>query len=73
MYLWRKDMMQDYNQQVEYMRSPEWDEIYSEKIRRWATLCHTNSTSSSQLVLKLTTSAAPASIVDGIPNKSVRR
>ena len=36
MYLWRKDMMQDYKQQVEYMRSPEWDEIYSEKIRRWA-------------------------------------
>ncbi|CAL5224336.1 g7008 [Coccomyxa viridis] len=35
MYLWRKDMMQDYKQQVEYMRSPEWDEIYSEKIRRY--------------------------------------
>lgn len=33
-YLWRKDMMQDYKQQVEYMRSPAWDEIYSEKIER---------------------------------------
>ena len=36
MYLWRKDMMQDYQEQVQYMRSLEWDEIYSEKIRRWA-------------------------------------
>ena len=34
-YLWRKDMMVDYRKQVEYMRSPEWDQIFSEKIRRW--------------------------------------
>ena len=33
-YLWRKDLMQDYKRQVEYMRSPEWDEVFSEKIRR---------------------------------------
>ena len=33
-YLWRKDMMQDYQQQVEYMRSPAWDKTFSEKIQR---------------------------------------
>ena len=33
-YLWRKDLMQDYQRQVAYMRSPEWDEAFSEKIRR---------------------------------------
>jgi hypothetical protein len=33
-YLWRKDLMVDYRRQVEYMRSPEWRQIHSEKIHR---------------------------------------
>ena len=40
MYLWRKDLMQDYRRQVDYMRSPEWDQIFSEKIRRCSALSY---------------------------------
>ena len=35
-YLWRKDLMRDYRAQADYMRSPEWDGIFSEKIQRCA-------------------------------------
>ena len=33
-YLWRKDLMRDYRRQADYMRSSEWDQIFSEKIQR---------------------------------------
>ena len=37
-YLWRKDLMADYNKQIDYMRSPQWDAIFSQKIQRCALL-----------------------------------
>ena len=33
-YLWRKQLMADHRKQADYMRSPEWDQVFSEKIHR---------------------------------------
>ena len=43
-YLWRKDLMRDYRRQADYMRSPEWDQIFSEKIQRCGEACQAAST-----------------------------